>query len=148
MWPIANIANAKVINKCKSTNGFEYTDRACTDAVKVEPVHTLSPAPHSVDQQSARKRAASDKAELVRLETARHRDEYQIQQHHQKQRQHLARQRRRCDDLLLRQKWLNEDRRMAGNKASRGISIKTLRLNERLAVECNGYRPAQLPKSE
>ena len=137
-----------MINKCKSSNGFEYTDRACTDAVTVTSVDIFSPAPVTADQQSARKRAAADKAELVRLETARHRDEYRVQQQHQKQQQNLARQRRRCDELLLRQKWLNEDRRTASNKASRGISKKAHRLNERFAVECNGYRASQTLKIE
>lgn len=134
---------ATTIVKCGTGNAIEYTDGTCKNSSPLPSTDLRAPPISSAEQSAARRRATADKAELTRLETARHLDEQRTLRLHQQQAKNVSHQRRRCEELLLRKKWLDEDRRTANSKATRGINKKSLRLSERYAIECPGFRSAQ-----
>lgn len=136
-------SHATTIVKCGTGSAIEYTDGACKDPSPLPPTVLRAPPISSAEQLAARRRVAADKAELTRLETARHLDEQRTLRLNQQQAKNASQQRRRCEELLLRRKWLDEDRRTANSKATKSINKKSVRLGERYAIECPGFRSAQ-----
>lgn len=132
-------SSAGIIAKCTSGNTIEYSDSGC-EGRSLLPHSDLTATPVlPADRSAALQRAAMEKAELIRLENARHREEQTHLKSQRQQRNASAIQRRRCDEILLRKKWLEEERRAAGTRANRTINKKSRRLAERYAVNCANY---------
>ena len=136
-------SSAGIIAKCASGNTIEYTDGDCKGGSP--PLHAdFSATPIlPADRYTAQNRVGRDKAELIRLENARHQEEQRISKAQRQQTKVMALRRRRCEEILLRKKWLEEDRHAAGTRANRTINLKSRRLSERYAVTCADYRSEQ-----
>ena len=129
---------ALAIVKCTHNGSVEYTDGECVTARVMPPLDLRQPQSLNADRADASRRAAAEKAELERLENARHRSEQQIEKQQLRQRSAIRLRHQRCEALLLRKKWLEEDRRAATSRSNKSISKKSRRLAEKYALECGG----------
>lgn len=132
----ATALSAHAIFKCRDKGSVEYTDAPCTVGRAVSPTDRREPETLRVDRSEALQRAAADKAELIRLENARHASEQQAEKTRLRQLSAMRTRRQRCDTLLLRKKWLDEDKRAATSRSTKSISKKSRRLAEKYALEC------------
>lgn len=90
------------------------------------------------DRAVAQQRVAADKAELHRLESTRHSEEQRSEKYRLRDASAARVRRQHCNALLLRKKWLDEDRRATTSRSNKGFSKKARRLAEKYAAECPG----------
>ena len=128
--------HAQTIVKCVDGRSVEYKDSACPNAHPVRLIDLRDDTARNTDQSQAKQRAAAEKAELLRLEAARHREEQRLEKSHLRQAILVRARRQRCDALLLRKKWLDEDRRETTSRSNKVFSKKARRLAEKTAIEC------------
>ena len=124
--------------KCLGRGTVEYTDSACPNSHPVRLTDLRDAATLNADRAQALQRAAADKAELQRLESARHHEEQRLEKSHLRQASAARAHRQHCDALLLRKKWLDEDRRTTTSRSNKAFSKKARRLAEKTAIECAG----------
>ncbi len=132
----AMIFPAHAIVKCSKHGSVEYTDGECANAHPVLPTDLRQSTSLNVDRAEAAQRAAAEKAELIRLENTRHISEHQTEKLRQRQASAQRLRQQHCATLLLRKKWLEEDRRATTSRSHKSISKKTQRLAEKYTVEC------------
>jgi hypothetical protein len=130
--------SAQAIVKCAGIGSVEYTDGDCANARTVAMTDLRKADILKADRAEAARRAAADKAELIRLENARHFNEQQAEKHRSRQMSAMRLRQQRCQELLLRKKWLEEDRREATKRSYKNSSRKSQRLAEKYAMDCGG----------
>lgn len=134
---------AQAIVKCTDRGSIEYTDGVCPNG-RTEILRDLrSSDTLNADRADAARRAAADKAELNRLEKSRQFSEQQTDKFRRRQLSGMQLRQQQCQKLLLRKKWLEEDRHEATSRSHRKLSKKSQRLAERYAMECG---PDLLPR--
>ncbi len=130
---------AMAVYKCetagKSGRVVSYSDLPC-QAGKSSSVNTsyntVGPGQDAADVQLERQ-----KAELQRLEQARHRREAQDEKAAQKLARARAARQKKCATLALKQKWREEDAAMAVGKAADKARLKARRMAESYQLECS-----------
>ena len=134
----AAVLPAQAIFKCTHAGTVEYTDRECAGARTVVPADLRQTDILKADRADAEQRAAAEKAELSRLEKARHANEQQAEKLRQRRVSAMQLRHRRCQALQMRKKWLEEDRRETRKWSYRIGNKKSKRLAEKYAMECGG----------
>lgn len=129
---------AQAIVKCTGFGSVEYTDGDCANTRTVAMTDLRRADTLKADRAEAARRAAADKAELIRLENARRFSEQQTEKLRHRQMSATRVRQQRCQDYLLRKKWLEEDRRDATSRSYKNSSRKSQRLAEKYAMECGG----------
>lgn len=127
---------AQAIVKCNGAGSVEYTDGECANAHAMALTDLRTTDTLNADRAEAARRAAADKAELIRLETARNFSEQQTEKMQQRRMSAIRLRRERCQTLLLRKKWLEEDRHEATSRRYRTSGRKSQRLAEKYAIAC------------
>jgi hypothetical protein len=121
------------VYKCRSGGTVAYLDRPCPDGVSIEV--SVPTAEHSEIAQ-ARAAALRDREALLQLEKVRLASELRSQREAARDQKAAHAQRRKCERLRLRQKWLEEDLAHSNGAAVDGVRLKARRHAEALAVEC------------
>ncbi len=122
------------IYKCESNRAISYSDIPCSSGASSTidtSFNTISPAPSSTDQQLVRQ-----KAELKRLENARHKREEKEDKERQQAAKVAAAKQKKCAGLAQRRKWSDEDAALATGKAGERARIKARRMSEKYLLEC------------
>lgn len=128
-------AGAQATFRCDIDGKVSYSDVACPGGKVLPAPDQRPPATVQADAQAAQQRAQADKQQLRALEESRQKEEHADR----KARQHAVNvanaQRRKCDALALRKKWL-EDEASASHRVSAKAKRKSQRLAEQHALEC------------
>lgn len=129
-WP------AYAVNKCETGGNTIYSDQPCpagsTSKGLAIGVNAVDPA----SAAAAAKRASAEKAELNRIESERDKQESASQKARERNLRAREREQKRCNALVQRKKWAEEDAATADPKNSRKAQAKARRLAERYESEC------------
>lgn len=123
---------AQTMHKCVADGKVTYTEVPCADGQGT----TLAtpPAPASDPQSKAElKRQQREAAQLQKERKRREAKEEAGMRRHDRQ---AAARRKRCDRLLLDQKWADEDVRSAVGPNADKARQRAQRAGEKLALEC------------
>lgn len=123
---------AFAIYKCKSNSKIAYSQQPCSDGTSVDLRDMTNNSPADADAAKARAQAAREKAELARLEKARHKREA-VQERVDRA---SAAKRKKCQSLDLRKKRLTKDATTSRTKSSEKARGKVRRIEEKIELEC------------
>lgn len=125
---------ALAIYKCETGRTVSYSDSPCRSG-KSSTIDT-GHAGGGIEPVAEDPRLEQQKAELQRLQAARHRREAQEEKAAQKMLKARAARQKKCAKLTLQQKWLEEDAAMAVGKATEKARLKARRKAEAVHLEC------------
>lgn len=125
-------APALALYKCESDGKITYSDLPCTKGKTLDTLDASAAAGPSDSQQ----RLATDKAEALRLEQARHKREDKEERAQQQAARAAASRHKKCQTLALHQRWALEDARLAAGKSADKARIKSRRSAEKYALNC------------
>jgi len=124
---------AFAIYKCEAGAKVTYSDSACAGGQSTD---LGDPATRPDDAVRARHELAQQKAEVKRLENARHKQEArQGKLRKTAARNEMARQ-KKCASLARRKKWADEDAAKATGRTRESARRKAMRANEVYGGEC------------
>lgn len=125
---------ALAIYKCETGRTVSYSDTPCRSGKSsmIDPGH----AGGGFEPVAEDPRLEQQKAELQRLQNARHRREAQEEKAAQKLLKARAARQKKCAKLTLQQKWLEEDAALAVGKATEKARLKARRKAEAVHLEC------------
>ncbi len=128
-------AQAEATFRCDADGKISYSDVACPGGKVLPAADLRAPATVQAESHAAQQRAQADKKQLLTLEENRQKEEHADR----KARQHALNvanaQRRKCDALALRKKWL-DDEASASHRVSAKAKRKSQRLAEQHALQC------------
>ncbi|HZW14233.1 MAG TPA: DUF4124 domain-containing protein [Noviherbaspirillum sp.] len=121
------------IYKCESGGKIVYSDTACNGGTEMHINTTPSP-----DAEAALRRAAQEKRQAERLESARLKREASEAKEQKRVAREEATKRKRCDTLARRQKWAEEDAASVAGTKVEAARRKARRAAEEYQAECRG----------
>lgn len=125
--------SAQAAYKCEQQGHVSYSDTPCPNS-KTIATSVVQPVP--TDSARARDQSVQQKAELQRMESARHRREATEETQQRRVARAYSAKQKKCKGLALHKKWADEDVRSANNKATAKAQIKARRATEKHAIEC------------
>jgi hypothetical protein len=126
-------APAFAVYKCESNAKITYSDTACTGGRSTD---LGNPATGSDNAAQARRELAQQKAEVKRLETARHKQEAQQEKLRKAAASSETARQKKCASLARRKKWADEDFAAAAGKSREKARRKARRAEETYSSEC------------
>ncbi len=124
--------NVFAINKCESNGGVAYSEMPCTNGKSQQ---LREPAPP--DNATAAKALLTQQAlTLKHLEKERLKREEREEKIQQQASRHAEKMQKKCAGLALKKKWAEEDANKASRKSAAKTKRKSLRAQEKYALEC------------
>ena len=124
---------AFAIYKCEAGAKVTYSDSACVSGQSTD---LGNPATRPDNTAHARRELAQQKAEVKRLENARHKQEAQQDKLRKAAARTEAARQKKCASLARRKKWADEDAATATGKSRESARRKARRANEVYGSEC------------
>lgn len=130
---VAAAMPAFAIYKCETGTKITYSDTTCVSGQSTD---LGNPATRPDNAAQARRELTQRKAEVKRLENARHKQEAQQDKLRKTAVRAEAARRKKCASLARRKKWADEDAAAATGKSRENARRKARRANEVYGSEC------------